>query len=190
MRGKSVYILLTDTGTLFTRAIKLYTRNPYNHASIAFDENLTEVYSFGRKNPRNPFIGGFVEEDIKEGLYKQATGVIYRLNVSEHAYDKMREYIQAIDDQREDYRYNLLGLIAIIFNIPLNRENAFFCSQFVAAVLQQSESVDLNKPLAFIKPHDLQGLTDLQLVYEGSLHHYMKRHPNCSLFLDNNQGVC
>lgn len=174
MRKKSVYILLTDTGTLFTRAIKMYTRKPYNHASIAFDEALTEVYSFGRKNPRNPFIGGFVEENINEGLYKQATGVIYRLNVSEHAYEKMREYVKTIDNQKGDYRYNLLGLIAIIFNIPLNRENAFFCSQFVATVLKQSGSVDLNMPLAFIKPHDLQELTDLELVYEGSLHHYWK----------------
>ncbi|MCG5103682.1 hypothetical protein [Oceanobacillus alkalisoli] len=71
----------------------------------------------------------------------------------------MRKSIHTLDNRKEDYRYNRLGLIVILFNIPLNRENAFYCSQFVAVVLQQSESVELNKSLAFIKPHDLEGLT-------------------------------
>ena len=46
---KKVYILLTDTGTLFTKSIKTYTKAPYNHASISFDVGLEELYSFGRK---------------------------------------------------------------------------------------------------------------------------------------------
>ena len=67
MTEKKVYILLTDTGTLFTKLIKLYTKKPYNHASISFDLELLEVYSFGRKTARNPFIGGFVKEDVNKG---------------------------------------------------------------------------------------------------------------------------
>ena len=51
---RSIYILLTNTGTLFTRVIQTYTRAPYNHASISFDRELTELYSFGRKHPSNP----------------------------------------------------------------------------------------------------------------------------------------
>ncbi|MDU5946686.1 MAG: hypothetical protein E6Z15_06375, partial [Paenibacillus macerans] len=43
---RSVYILLTNTGTLFTRVIKGYTGAPYNHASISFDRELSELYSF------------------------------------------------------------------------------------------------------------------------------------------------
>lgn len=35
MSNQKIYILLTDTGTLFTRLIKLYTKKPYNHASIS-----------------------------------------------------------------------------------------------------------------------------------------------------------
>lgn len=45
----NVYLLLTDTGTVFSTAIKKYTRKPYNHASLALDQQLTEVYSFARK---------------------------------------------------------------------------------------------------------------------------------------------
>lgn len=51
---QSVFILLTNTGTLFTKVIQGYTRAPYNHASISFNRELSELYSFGRKNPNNP----------------------------------------------------------------------------------------------------------------------------------------
>ena len=61
-RDVSVFILLTNTGTLFTKVIQSYTKAPYNHASISFDRELSELYSFGRKHPSNPFDGGFVVE--------------------------------------------------------------------------------------------------------------------------------
>ncbi|USK36883.1 hypothetical protein LIS77_13090 [Cytobacillus firmus] len=68
MSNQKIYILLTDTGTLFTRLIKLYTKKPYNHASISIDPELKEVYSFGRKTAKNPFIGGFVKEISEENF--------------------------------------------------------------------------------------------------------------------------
>ena len=53
--------MLTFTGTTLSRVIKIYTRNDYSPASIALDPELSEMYSFGRKKPRNPFIGGFIK---------------------------------------------------------------------------------------------------------------------------------
>lgn len=61
---KTIYVLLTDTGTLFTKIIRCFTNAPYNHVSIVLDEELNEIYSFGRKNLRNPFFGGFIREDV------------------------------------------------------------------------------------------------------------------------------
>lgn len=55
-RDVEIYVLLTNTGTLFSKTIRWYTKNMLNHASIAFDSDLNEVYSFGRKNPSNPFL--------------------------------------------------------------------------------------------------------------------------------------
>lgn len=174
MPEKKVYLLLTDTGTLFTRTIKLYTRKPYNHASISFDEHLTEVYSFGRKCPKNPFIGGFVKENIHAGLLKNASCAIYSLSINETDFNRMQTYIKKIEAEKENYRYNLLGLFAILFKMPFKRENAFFCSQFVASVLKQSESIDLNVPLSFVTPHDLQSVKNFELIYEGKLKDYQK----------------
>lgn len=68
---RKVYIVLTYTGTILSRIVKMYTRREYSHVSIAFDEDLKEMYSFGRLNPYNPFIGGFVYERIDRGLLKK-----------------------------------------------------------------------------------------------------------------------
>ena len=102
MIEKKVYILLTDTGTFFTKLIKLYTKKPYNHASISFDFELSEVYSFGRKTARNPFIGGFVEEDVNKGFFKEANCAVYALTVNEVQLQKMNHFIKEIEAQKEN----------------------------------------------------------------------------------------
>lgn len=172
MKDKQVYILLTDTGTIFTKLIKLYTKKPYNHASISFDSELSEVYSFGRKTERNPFIGRFVKEDVKEGIFKQADCAIYSFTVSESQKQKMKQYIQKIE--KEDYRYNFLGLFGFIVNKPIKRKKAFFCSQFVASVVKECNVISFDKPPSLITPNDLQKISKFQLVYEGKLKAYQK----------------
>lgn len=172
MMEKQMYLLLTNTGSFLTKLIKLYTKKPYNHASIAFDSRLSEVYSFGRKTVRNPFIGGFVKEDVKAGLFKQADCAIYSITVTEEQIQKMYHFLKEFEAQKKDYRYNLLGLFGVMFNIPIKRKNAFFCSQFVAFLLNQSNIIDFDKPLSLITPHDLQSASKFQFIYEGKLKDY------------------
>lgn len=171
MGERKIYLLLSDTGTMFTRLIKLYTKKDYNHASISFDQNFTEVYSFGRKRPRNPFVGGFVKENIREALFKNATCAIYSCYVSETQFQKMKSFLNEIESQKHLYRYNFLGLIAFVMKKQLNRDYAYFCSEFVATVLSKGEVVDFHKPLSFVSPNDLWQVEKFQLEYEGKLAH-------------------
>lgn len=50
VKTKKIYIILTYSGTILSRLIKVYTREKYCHVSVALDENLNEMYSFGRLN--------------------------------------------------------------------------------------------------------------------------------------------
>ncbi len=175
MIEKKIYILLTDTGTLFTKLIKLYTKKPYNHASISFDSELSEVYSFGRKTARNPFIGGFVKEDVDKGLFKEANCAVYALTVNEVQLQKMNCYIKEIEAQKGEYRYNLLGLLGFLLNKPIKRKKAFFCSQFVATVLKECNIIDFGKSPSLVAPNDLQKVSKCQLVYEGELKTYQNK---------------
>jgi hypothetical protein len=173
IREKKIFILLTDTETILTRLIKSYTKKPYNHASIAFDAKLMEVYSFGRKSAKNPFIGGFVREDIDSVIFRQADCALYSLNITAAEFQKMYQYIQEIASEKEKYRYNFIGLFGVLFQKPIKRKNAFFCSQFVASVLKESKVIDFeDEELSLVKPSDLTHLANFELVFEGGLNDY------------------
>lgn len=141
MTEKEIYILLTDTGTWFSRMIKMYTRFPYNHVSIALDQGLQNIYSFGRKVYTNPFSGGFVKERMDQGVFfhkKETKCVVYKLTVNEEQFNEIIQIIYQFERFSANYRYNLLGIFAIALNMKLKRDNAFTCSQFVATVLGMS----------------------------------------------------
>src|SRR5690554_939767 len=66
---KKIYIVLTRTNTILSRLISIIKNDEYTHASISLNKDLNYMYSFGRKNKYNPFIGRFVKENIDEGVY-------------------------------------------------------------------------------------------------------------------------
>lgn len=172
---RSVFILLTNTGTLFTKIIQGYTKAPYNHASISFNRDLSEMYSFGRKHPNNPLNGGFVKEDIKTGTfskYPETTCVIYELQVSEREIVKMKRVLQIFIRSDRKYLYNILGVIGIALKEPVEFSNSYFCSQFVAEILQRSGIKIWNKLPALVTPDDFRQSDRLHLIYEGKLSEY------------------
>ncbi|MFD1739191.1 hypothetical protein ACFSCX_22160 [Bacillus salitolerans] len=171
----SVYILLTDTGTLFTRSIKQYTKAPYNHASISFDKELSELYSFGRKKPNNPLSGGFVKEDILHGTYSRypnTTCVIYKLEVTEREVEKMRRVLEVFIKNKSKFLYNLLGVIGVSLKEPIEFSNSYFCSQFVSEIFHRSGIKLWDKLPALVTPDDFRTCERLQLVFEGRLFDY------------------
>jgi hypothetical protein len=173
MDGK-LYVLLTDTGTVLTKIIKLYTKKPHNHASIVIDEHFNKVYSFGRRNPRNPFFAGFVEENIRGGIFRNADCAIYCITITEKQFQTLIGKINDMEEHKEDYRYNLIGLIAVMLNMEIDRKNAFFCSHFVATILKES-GIDIKnqKPLSLVTPDDIKESASLELIYEGKLSSYI-----------------
>ena len=173
--NKYVYILLTDTGTLFTKSIKKYTKAPYNHASISFDRELTELYSFGRKSPRNPIYGGFVREDIFTGTfskYPKTTCVLYQLEVTQREIEKMKRVLNVFKRSQNKYLYNLLGVFGVSINEPIEFSNSYFCSQFVAEILHRSGIKLWDKLPALVTPDDFRKNEKMRLIYEGALFEY------------------
>lgn len=170
-----VYVLLTDTGTLFTRLIKLFTSAPYNHASLALDEGLRETYSFGRKHHDNPWMGGFVREDIHAGLYSEFPStrcVVLRVEVTDMQRAALKKAIADYERNKEEYRYNLLGLFGVMVNINYEPKNAFFCSQFVTETLRKAGVWLWDRPSGLVTPHCFLLHPELEVIYEGKLCDY------------------
>lgn len=171
----NVYIVLTQTRTYPARAIRLCTHEPYAHASIAFDEDLEEMYSFARKGIHNPFNAGFIREYIDKGVFARfdtTTCSVFRLRITEQQYLNLRREIVFFDDNKNSYSYNYLGLIGAAFNIPIRSKQRYFCSQFVAYVLEQSGIYIFKKNYALVKPRDIRVNPYLVSVYEGRLSQY------------------
>ncbi|THF73614.1 C40 family peptidase [Cohnella fermenti] len=172
---KPIYVLLTHTGTLFTTLIRGVTSAPYNHASLAMDAELSRLYSFGRKRPRNPLSAGFVEEDVYEGTfsrYPNTRCALLRLRVTDEQRAEAWGTIRAFQQNRDDYRYNLIGLLGVLMNRDLCRKNAYFCSQFVAEALRRSGIPLWDRSSALVTPDDFLRHGSFELVYEGNLYDY------------------
>ena len=71
-----IYIVVTQTGTVLSRILKIVTKAEYNHVSISLDPSLDQMYSFGRKNAYNPIWGGMVQECPKWGTFKRISGTM------------------------------------------------------------------------------------------------------------------
>jgi len=170
-----IYIVLTDTGSMLTKAIKMYTKKPYNHISIAFDEDLTEIYSFGRKIPSNPFIGGFVKENLDTQIFKDAGCAVYSFEVTKQQYNQMLHKVHEFESEKDLYRYNFIGLLTAMAHLEIHRKYAYFCSQFVATILQEGDIYVCDKPTCFTSPYDIQEYHQMELVYEGVLQEYLQR---------------
>ena len=172
MKDKKIYIVLTDTGTILNRIIKLYTNKPYNHASISLDSQLTELYSFARKKYYNPLIGGFVKEDINNPILMKSKCAIYCLETDEETYDRIINNIKRFNINKDKFKYNILGLIGVIIKKDFKRKNKYFCSQFVATILKDSGVEFTPKKPCFTTPFDFAESDNLSFIYEGKLSKY------------------
>ena len=170
---KKIYIVLTYTGTPLARIIKLYTKKEYSHVSISLDKKLTKMYSFGRVNPYIPFIGGLVKESPKYGTFKRFKNTItkiYSFDVSDSDYYFIKKTINKMYSKKGNYSFNLLGLIAVLLNKKVSRENSFYCAEFVKYVLEHS-NLNLNLP-NIPKPDDFRNLDGMLEIYTGKLNQY------------------
>ncbi|MBO5375363.1 MAG: hypothetical protein J6A52_00760 [Bacilli bacterium] len=172
-KTKKIYIVLTYTGTVLSKIIKCYTKAEFSHVSLAPDENLDEMYSFGRLNPYNPFIGGFVKEGINIGTFgrfKKTTSAIYSFDLTIEQYEKIKEIINDMKKNKKIYRFNIIGLFATVFNIKIKRNNYFYCAEFVKYLIEMAQ-LDLNLP-DIIRPNDFKSVDNLELRYRGLLKNY------------------
>ena len=94
---KTIYVVITYTGTMLSKIIKMYTKSEFSHVSISMDLELQQMYSFGRLNPYNPIIGGFVHEYIDKGTFKRFKKTkteVYSMFVTDEQYEKAKKTIE------------------------------------------------------------------------------------------------
>ncbi len=172
---EKVYIVLSQTGTALSRFLKLVTRAPYNHSSIALDEDLHSMYSFGRLHPYNPFIGGFVRESPDDGTFKRFKNtrvMVLELEVSPRAREEFGALLGDMLANRAQYHYNYLGLLLAALRIHREKTDCYYCSEFVKAMAQRLGLDGVEHIPPIVKPIHFLGLTH-KTIYEGKLRDYI-----------------
>ena len=173
---RAIYIVVTCTGTGVARAIRVVTKMPYSHVSLAATPQLHELYSFTRNYKRVPLPATFNTERIGEGTFGQFADIpceIYEIPVDDGQYAHFMELIDHFQACRKQYSYSLMGLLRVKMQIERELERKFVCSQFVAYVLHEC-GVPLEKAPSLYSPDDLRFLPQARLIFRGELNNYYR----------------
>ena len=168
---KSIYIILTQSGTNFSKILKMITKEKYNHASICLNSNFNEFYSFGRRQPNFILPGGFVIENAFTnvfGKFKFIPCLILEKEVTDEQYNKLKLIINSFIQNKDKLSYAIISLLLADTKFSMNKKNKYFCSQFVAKVLND---ININTPKVpeHMHPYDFKKIDNVKIIYEGNL---------------------
>lgn len=175
---KSVYLILTRSTSVASRLIGHVTDEPFTHVSIAFDPQQAVMFSFARKYSRLPLPAGLVEERMNCGFYRQQGNIpcaVLRLDVDDRTYYRARDRVSDMLIRRREYRYSILGLLACRMGIPVKMPGYYFCSQFVAEILEETCHVSLPCPASLMHPADYLDMDCFRCEFCGGLEEYVVR---------------
>jgi len=163
-RTKSIFVLLTAHSDLGSRLMRLFTLEKYNHASIGIEDEPGHFFSFVTK-------GFYLERPLKSKKVKKRARKceLYCLDVTEETYEAVKNRLGEFELCAKQYSYSSLGLMLCIFRIPYQRENRYFCSQFVSELLTLTGAARLKKQPPLYLPDDFRKEPGLKLFYQGTL---------------------
>lgn len=165
--------MISQTNTRFAGLVRKFGRTRYNHAAVALDVELEELYAFARPMHRGVLLARLVKENIyRYTLGKEQTVdvVIFKVDVTESQYLWVEKTIQQISSDKE-YIYNLLSVLSYPLSRGFSTYKAFSCIEFAVFILK-ALNYDITKPLYRYKPDDLLHLLDGKVWYQGDILEY------------------
>lgn len=176
--SRTIYVVISQTGTMLSRILKVITGAKYNHASLSLVPDLETMYSFGRLHPYNPFLGGFVEESPHKGTFKRFRNTkvtVLSISVTEEQYASLQKKIESMLENKESYHYNYIGLFLAGVKIPYRQRRCYYCSEFVKEMLVRHGIRGADQLASIVEPMHFLSLPDANYVYCGKLRDFAER---------------
>lgn len=170
--SKRLYIVVSQTGTIFSQILRIITKKEYNHASISLIDDLSLMYSFGRLNPYNPFIGGFVAESPNFGTFKRFTNtkiIVLAFDVDAKTHRMMTDSLEKMYDRKYTYGYNYLGVFLASLKIVRKKKNCYYCSEFIREFLHKFKINGTESLNDIVHPMDFTNIPNFVNIYCGKL---------------------
>ena len=155
-------VLFVNYEDFWSKVVYYLLGRGYGHASIGVDNNDDEevFWSFNFK--------GFRREKPRKHEAIVSKSICYKISVTKEEYDKVVEMIEEFQSRRFEWKYNLMGMLLSRINIKRQKKNHYFCSEFVAEMLQKANIVEFNKNVAHYLPNrlekEMQKLRNLEQV--------------------------
>ena len=179
MEPKKVYIVISQTGSIVSKFIRIVTRDRYNHVSISLDKELKDMYSFGRVHTYNAFIGGFVKESVEKGTFKRfvnnTVAMIIEIDVGAEKYEEIAKDLAWMYKHRGEYHYNYKGLFLAIFGKPRHKIHCFYCSEFLKNFFDKHGISNIEPESKVIKPMHFLDIPGGKVIFEGRLRDYCSK---------------
>lgn len=171
---KKVYVVLSRSGSKFSKMLQFFSKMEYTHVSLSLQEDLSEMYSFGRQNIQMPWIAGFITEQPNTGMYAlyNSKCEVLSFDVSDQAYKELNTGICAMKRNTSQYSYNFFGLVLMYFLLEHQLSTKFTCTQFVASALNDAGLDYWEKDASLIAPTDYYLIPGVEIIYRGYINHY------------------
>lgn len=172
---RNIYIVLSSTSTRIGKIIRALTRNKFNHSSISLTEDMSEMYSFARYKASNPLVGGFVKEfpeRLSFGNKKNVFIEVYKIPVNEEQYSKIASFIDNISKDKEEYLYNSIAALCLLFRHEFKANNAYTCSSFVIDALCKGGVIAEESTSNVILLKDIRKIFKDKVFFSGYLANY------------------
>ena len=180
-----VLVVLTTGDNPLSNLIKKATGDAFTHSSISFNTDLNPMYSFGEKNGGTSKISGkersslgFVRTYPTDELWhtdkEKVPYSIYGTLVSFDVYNKMKNRLDFFLRNQFDLRYSFKQLINVKLNIKSHSQAKWFCSRFVADILNAGNK--LPKDPSLYRPQSFVDMSGMHYLASGdSIEKYDKR---------------
>lgn len=148
------------------------TGSRYSHASIAFNPELDPLYSFGPNDPLHKNKAGFIQTNPDSNLWVIGTKkhyeipyAVYVTFVTDDELARMKSRVEDFASKPALYKYNFEGLVRIYLGRPSKHAEKWFCSAFVAEILNSGRK--LSKDSTLFKPDELTDIKNVEYVTHG-----------------------
>lgn len=171
---KPIYIVLVGGQAVFSKLIKTVTNSKYSHCTLSLDASMKRCYSYGT-DPAVSLKGGFIIEDLITRP-KDTWMRIYTVFVSNEVFNTIQNNINYFIEHQKETFYSWRNLISYLFQVPMERDHAMICSQFVDRMLKLGHIDFTKRKSSLIAPKDMDVLANksksVYTVYKGEIAKY------------------
>lgn len=166
---KYIYVMFSSTPFKMGKFIRKITNYEFNHVSVCLHTKEMTMYSFARIFKGHPFYGGFVKESSARFIHNETCAHVKlcAIPVSDTQYNRLKKYVEQMEDDSDKYVYNHLSVIGAVFKKKVKVKDAYTCVEFTTKLLNKSEALPQMDKNKFYGIRELEETLAQYVVYQG-----------------------